>query len=250
MLDNYGFDLWADGYDKTVRISDEEDSYPFAGYKNLLNSIYNAVMGKLDPKSPAKILDIGIGTGTLACKLYEAGNLLISTKDVDLHPRSFPNGKLHNRPIPLCKSTKTMRIVSITGIDFSNEMLDISRAKMPNAKLLQHDFSKGLPSELNGEKFDFIISTYALHHLADSDKIEFILKLLSHLNDRGKIIIGDICFQNRESLNKCRINAGDDWDEDEFYVVYSELEAKLLQHCIVEYHKISHCAGILEIETQ
>ena len=213
MLDNYGFDLWADGYDKTVRISDEEDSYPFAGYKNLLNFIYNAVLGRLHPKSPAKILDIGIGTGTLACKLYEAGNL-------------------------------------ITGVDFSNEMLDISRAKMPNAKLFQHNFSKGLPSELNGEKFDFIISTYALHHLVDSDKIEFILKLLSHLNDGGKIIIGDICFQNRENFDKCRINAGDDWDEDEFYLVYSELEAKLLQHCVVEYHKISHCAGILEIETQ
>ena len=30
MLDKKGFDLWADGYDKTVRISDEENTYPFA----------------------------------------------------------------------------------------------------------------------------------------------------------------------------------------------------------------------------
>ena len=33
MLDNKGFDLWADGYDKAVGISDEENTYPFAGYK-------------------------------------------------------------------------------------------------------------------------------------------------------------------------------------------------------------------------
>lgn len=27
MLDNKGFDLWADGYDKTVGVSDEENTY-------------------------------------------------------------------------------------------------------------------------------------------------------------------------------------------------------------------------------
>jgi len=32
MLDNKGFDLWADGYDKTTGISDEENTYPFAEY--------------------------------------------------------------------------------------------------------------------------------------------------------------------------------------------------------------------------
>ena len=40
MLDNKGFDLWADGYDKTVGISDEENCYPFAGYKEILGMIY------------------------------------------------------------------------------------------------------------------------------------------------------------------------------------------------------------------
>ena len=33
MLNNKAFDLWADGYDKTVGISDEKNTYPFAGYK-------------------------------------------------------------------------------------------------------------------------------------------------------------------------------------------------------------------------
>ena len=32
MLNNIEFDLWADGYDKTVGISDEENTYPVATY--------------------------------------------------------------------------------------------------------------------------------------------------------------------------------------------------------------------------
>ena len=206
MLDNHGFDLWADGYDKSVDIADENDLYPFAGYKNLMNLIYNAVMAKC----PVRILDIGIGTGTLAFKLYESGN-------------------------------------KITGVDFSKEMINHSRAKMPDAKLIQHDFTKGLPGELRDEKFDFIISTYALHHLADHEKIDFIQTLLGHLDKGGIIIIGDVGFQDRESLEKCQKSCGNQWDEDEFYFVFSELEDKLSRCCAMAYYQVSHCAGILEI---
>ena len=41
MLNNRGFDLWADDYDKSVSLSDEDGTYPFAGYKVILNEIYN-----------------------------------------------------------------------------------------------------------------------------------------------------------------------------------------------------------------
>ena len=69
MLDNKGFDLWADGYDKSVGISDEDNTYPFAGYKEILGSIYKTIMKKSNPA----VLDIGFGTGTLTAKLYENG---------------------------------------------------------------------------------------------------------------------------------------------------------------------------------
>ncbi len=32
MLNNKGFDLWADNYDKTVGISDDDNTYPFVIY--------------------------------------------------------------------------------------------------------------------------------------------------------------------------------------------------------------------------
>ena len=69
MLNNKGFDLWADDYDKSVGVSDEDGTYPFAGYKAILNEIYNRVLSA----SAKTVLDIGFGTGTLTSKLYEQG---------------------------------------------------------------------------------------------------------------------------------------------------------------------------------
>ncbi len=69
MLDNKGFDLWAEGYDNSVGLSNEEYTYPFAGYKKILNEIYNQVL----TSSAKKVLDIGFGTGALTTRLYEQG---------------------------------------------------------------------------------------------------------------------------------------------------------------------------------
>ena len=69
MLNNKGFDLWAEGYDKAVGLSCEEKSYPFAGYKDVLAQIYQRVLHK----EKAVVLDIGFGTRTLTTKLYEQG---------------------------------------------------------------------------------------------------------------------------------------------------------------------------------
>lgn len=67
MLNNKGFDLWADGYDKSVGLSDEDGTYPFAGYKNILNEIYNRVLSR----SGKVVLDIGFGTGEMpGARLY------------------------------------------------------------------------------------------------------------------------------------------------------------------------------------
>ncbi|WP_353096914.1 hypothetical protein [Tissierella praeacuta] len=46
MLDNKGFDLWANEYDRSVNLSEENNEYPFAGYKDVLNHIYNEVRQK------------------------------------------------------------------------------------------------------------------------------------------------------------------------------------------------------------
>jgi len=205
LQDNKHFDLWAKNYDADVGVSNGNDEYPFAGYKKILGDIYHRIM----QSKPAKILDIGIGTGTLCRKLYEQGN-------------------------------------DITGIDFSEEMLNASRKNIPDAKLIQWDFTKGLPDDIG--QFDFIISTYAIHHLTDTEKVTFIILLLSHLNDGGCIIIGDVGFESRELLEECRAACGDSWDEDESYFVVTELRERLGYVCELEFWRFSHCSGILVIK--
>lgn len=69
MLGSKGFDLWADGYDKSVGLSDKQGTYPFAGYKEILGEIYSAVLSS----NADTVLDIGLGTGVLSSKLYEQG---------------------------------------------------------------------------------------------------------------------------------------------------------------------------------
>ena len=204
MLDNKGFDLWAGGYDKSVGLSDDDNSYPFAGYKEILNQIYNEVLS-LKAK---KVLDIGFGTGTLTSRLYEKG-------------------------------------IVIYGQDFSKEMFDIAKEKMPHAKLYFKDFSHGLDEALLTNKYDAIIATYSLHHLADEDKIDFIKSLLPLLNDGGKILIGDVAFKTRDELEICKNHAGHAWDDEEFYFVYDEMKDKFPT---ATFNQISHCAGIITIE--
>ena len=95
MLDKTGFDLWADDYDKAVGVSDEEKTYPFAGYKDVLGRIFQAVMEKQN----ATVLDIGFGTGTLTTKLYEHGCVIygqdFSSRMIDLAIKKMPDANLY-----------------------------------------------------------------------------------------------------------------------------------------------------------
>lgn len=95
MLSNQGFDLWADDYDKSVGLSDENGTYPFAGYKNVLNEIYNGVLSS----SYKTVLDIGFGTGVLTAKLYEQGCTIFgqdfSGRMVELAKAKMPGAQLY-----------------------------------------------------------------------------------------------------------------------------------------------------------
>ena len=204
MLDSAGFDLWANEYDKTVHLSEEADEYPFAGYKNVLNTIYK----RIKTGNAKNVLDIGFGTGILAKKLYDEG-------------------------------------VEIFGIDFSQEMIRLAKEKMPNAALYQYDFSKGLPIDLSEMKFDSIICTYAIHHLTDSAKVDFIKKLQNRLTPNGEILLGDVAFETKQSLEECMKKAGDEWDDEEFYIIAEELSKEFPKMIFV---KISFCSGVCIIK--
>lgn len=204
MLSSKGFDLWSKDYDKTVQLSEETNEYPFAGYKEVLNTVYNEIKAG----NGKKVLDIGFGTGILSKKLYDEG-------------------------------------VEIYGIDFSAEMVSSAKKKMPRANLYQFDFTKGLPKELSNTKFDFIVSTYAVHHLTNEEKTSFIKLLKAHLNPKGKILIGDIAFETQEDMEKCQNAAGDEWDDEEIYIVKEELQKDFPD---LKFDKISFCGAVIVIK--
>ena len=203
MLDNKGFDLWADGYDKAVGISDEENTYPFAGYKEILGRIYQTIM----EKPGATVLDVGFGTGTLTTKLYEKG-------------------------------------YTIYGQDFSSRMIELASQKMPKAQLFQGDMVNGLVVPLLLQKYDFIVATYSLHHLTDEQKDVFIRIMLEQLNEDGCILIGDVAFETRRELEKCRQETGEEWDQDEIYFVAEEMKRTFPE---LEFEKVSYCSGIFRL---
>ena len=204
MLGEKGFDLWADGYDQSVGVSDEDGTYPFAGYKKLLNEIYRRVLAQ----NAKTVLDIGFGTGVLTAKLYEQG-------------------------------------CDIWGQDFSANMIAHAREKMPNAKLYQGDFSQGLAGELRQKRYDAIISTYAIHHLTDAQKAALLRTLLPLLNDGGRIYIGDVAFKTRADMAACKALAGEEWDEEEIYMIADEVAQSFPQ---ITFEPFSFCAGLFSLQ--
>ena len=203
MLDNKGFDLWADGYDASVGLSDEENTYPFAGYKRVLNGIFQRIVQK--PNSV--VLDIGFGTGVLTSKLYEHG-------------------------------------CTVYGQDFSRKMIEQASKKMSDAHLYQGDFSQGLAEPLTRQSYDFIVATYSLNHLTDAQKNAFLPALCKCLKADGQILIGDVAFATREELNRCRLAAGDEWDDEEIYFVADEWKDVFPS---LQFEPVSYCAGILTL---
>ena len=203
MLSKEGFDLWADGYDRDVGLSDDEDSYPFAGYRDVLGGIFRIIMQKKN----AVVLDLGFGTGTLTAKLYEHGCF-------------------------------------VYGQDFSGRMVELASEKMPAAQLFQGDFSRGLAEPLRDRSYDFIVATYSLHHLTDEQKVVLLRSLRDHLNEDGRILIGDVAFETREALERCRLEAADEWDDEEVYFVADELRGSFPE---LSFTQVSHCAGILTL---
>lgn len=205
--------LSRDGFDKWSKEYDNDVKECYLNKEYPFDGyfdVFDIILNQI--KINSKVLDVGFGTGILTKKIYDLG----------------------------CQ---------VFGIDFSEKMVLISKEKMPKAKFYQQDFNDGLPYELKKERFDRIISTYALHHLDDMKKVDFIVELANILNKDGKIIIGDISFTNHQEQEQCKNKTQNGWDSDEIYIVADKiiplLEAKGLA---VKYEQVSSCSGLLYIE--
>ena len=173
-------------------------------------SVLGSIYQTIMKKPKAVVLGIGFGTGTLTTRLYEKG-------------------------------------CTIYGQDFSARMIEIASEKMPDAHLYQGDFAQGLAEPLLRRRYDFVVATYSLHHLTDEQKVSFLRMLQRLLNPGGQVLIGDIAFETRSQLERCREVAGDEWDDEEIYFVVDELERAFPT---LVFQRISYCAGVLSLSEQ
>lgn len=136
------FDHWATTYHQFV--TSTQDNFPFAGYDAMNDLVFSLVQpGYID------VLDLGIGTGTLATRISH-----------------YPGTRIY-------------------GLDFSAKMLAKCAEKIPGAILQQQDFARDISLPAGWPIFDYIISNYTFHHFDEQGKLERILFLLGKLKTRG-----------------------------------------------------------------
>jgi len=187
-------------------IANSLDRYPFEGYYQVLTTILN----KAEISPGDVVLDIGIGTGTLSEPLYQAG----------------------------CE---------IIGVDFSGEMLQRARQKMPGLIAVVHDFTKPMPDAVKQHEPTQVISSYALHHLDQDQKVAFVREILHDLIPaKGRLVVGDVAFENMADLQRTRERWASIWDDEEHYLVADQLLPRLTDLGIFcEFTRIGSCAGVL-----
>jgi putative AdoMet-dependent methyltransferase len=171
--------------------------------------VLQAVMNLAAMRGGETVLDLGIGTGNLA--------------------RLFSRYE--------CK---------IWGLDFSEKMLEAARVKLPNAELDRVDIRKEWPPEFQ-RRYDRIVSAYTFHHFPADEKILLVRRLISeNLSSEGKIIIGDIAFENAAVEDDFRQSLGTDWEQEYYWIVDEILSEFRKLNILVEFTKISACAGVFQ----
>lgn len=109
--------------------------------------------------SQSRVLELGCGTGNLTAKLREMNE--------------------------------------ITGVDISDAMITIARTKTKNKNVhyCQDDILSFF--DYNEKKYDYVISSYTLHHLTKSEKKILFEKAYKVLDEKGVALFGDLMFENR-----------------------------------------------------
>lgn len=146
-MEEMQYDLWSDVHEVPVQLQEDNDEYPFAGYRVVLEEMYDMIR-----KSDAnKILDIGFGTSLVMKKLYQDGYELygvdMSEQMVEAGRADMLNAKLVmadyslGLPLSLIQEEYDMAI-SVYGMhhldnyEQTNLIKDILRQLKPGGKLI------------------------------------------------------------------------------------------------------------------
>lgn len=120
---------------------------------------YSHILTSVAHASTGNVLEFGVGTGNLTAILLDKG-------------------------------------LDVTGVEPSKAMRDKAAERFPNLKLLDGDF---LDFPELQHSVQTIVSTYAFHHLTDSEKDVAIQQYSQLLNENDKIVFADTVFQSEDA---------------------------------------------------
>ena len=85
----------------------------------------------------------------------------------------------------------------VTAVDISDKMLDIAKLKLVsrNVEYVQADILQFFQSQ-SGCHYDVIVSSYAIHHLTDSEKELLFSMIYSSVKPGGRAVFVDLMFRN------------------------------------------------------
>lgn len=95
-----GFDRWQATYDADVLTCDAAGEYPFAGYSQLMEQLFQLVHSR----EGVSVLELGCGTGLLAKRLTEQGHPVtavdFSEKMLEQAAKNAPSATLYRASLP------------------------------------------------------------------------------------------------------------------------------------------------------
>ncbi len=173
------FDRWAETYDADTA----DPSGPLVGYDDSLYAVIEMVTVGVE----TKLLDIGIGTGSLA-SLFEK------------------------------------RVAAVTGIDVSEQMLVRCAASHPDFRLKEGSFTE-IP--FPDATFDIVVSSFTFHEVEPDHRVAACSEVARVVRPGGQLVILDIMFPSEAAVNEARHSIGSSWDPDEEYPLVGQLDTQL-----------------------
>lgn len=155
------------------------------------------IVKMVSPMRGERGLDIGTGTGNLSGRLMDAGAIM-------------------------------------AGVDQSHEMLKESLRKFPDMETKLGNFL-ALPY-LNG-RFDFVVSSFAIHHLTNEQTLMAIQEMRRVLKSHGRICIAGLMSAGEDS----RVPV-----EEESYILLTEL-IHMFEDCgyITKHHQVNELLHVV-----
>lgn len=175
--------------------------------------VLQGILEQAAPRPGANVLDLGIGTGNLAALFVARG-------------------------------------CAVWGLDFSPEMVTLARRKLPQATLAVADIRAEWPPAFQ-RRFDAVVSAYTFHHFVLEEKVALAKHLVTErLVPGGRLVIGDIAFENAAAEDAQRHALGDEWEQEYYWLADDALAALADAGLAVGYTQVSSCAGIFIIQAR